>query len=189
MARPASPLWALAVMVCALPGCMLWSLPSSNKQSIRDSSTLPSVEPQLREMTGLVPIEFSQIKPGAYCEFSMVGPISPETPAVAESPVIAGRVVSVDASGVVLTDSVSIDRTARTRAKPAPFRKVPYLSRLYKNTGVGVETIPIPGEIRVPRTSIDRASSISPEQWPTIRDGGFVRVGIDFDFDSRTEPN
>lgn len=189
MARHASPHWALAVIVCALPGCTLWSLPSSSKQSIGNTATVPSVEPQIRVMTGLIPIEIDQIKPGQYCEFAIAGPVSPETPVTTRSPVIAGRVVSADGSGVVLTESVSIDRSARTAVRPSPFRKVPYLSRLYKNTGVGIETNSIPGEVRIPRTSIDQASTISPEQWPTIRDGGFVRVGIDFDFDNRTEPN
>lgn len=189
MAPRASVFVLLAVLLHALPGCALWSLPTLNKQSIGDTSFQPSLEPRMRVITGLVPVELDQIQPGEYCEFAITGPISLEKPMVTESPVIAGRVVSTDASNFVLSDSVSIDRTARTIAKPAPFRKVPYLSRLYKNTGVGVETMAIPGEVRIPRKSIAQASTISPEQWPTVRDGGMVRVGIDFDFDGPAIPN
>jgi len=178
----------ILVLAVVLPGCAIWSLPTADRPPVRESNSLPLPEPQLRVMTGRVPIELEQITPGQYCEFAMSAPPSGDGAQVTHPRVIAGRVVSVDATDVVLTESVSIGRCLPATARKPRLNKVPYVNRLFKTTGIGFETVPIPGELRIPRSSIKDVSSISPQQWPTIRDGEFERIGVDFDFDILVPP-
>lgn len=187
MSACASRLLLLAFVLQSLAGCALWSLPSMKQPSIADNSGQHSPPPQMKVMTGLLPIGLDQIQPGQYCEFTINGPIAPDTASVALLPVIAGRVVSMDSSDVVLAESVAIDRSAPATHHASQLNKVPYISRLFKSTGIRSNTTQIPGELRLARSSIQHASSIPADQWDTVRDGGFIRIGIDFDVQAESD--
>lgn len=162
-----APLW---VVICSLAGCMMTRLEP-------ELVMLPSPEP-------VVPVVWSQVASGDFCELEAS---VPEIESAVMTPYntskIAGRVVSIDENSIVLADAVSMERRDTHAHNSGKFSKVPYANRLFKNTGVLVSPVPIPGEITLPKNSLKSLSKIGPEAWPDYRREGFARIGIDFDFD------
>ena len=96
----------------------------------------------------------------------------------------AGTVKSNDGNGnrLVLQDVVMINE-ARSQTGVPVISKVPYVSRLFKNTGVGRQGISIPGEVALERSGILYACQLTDDKFKTIRqNGGEERIGVDFDF-------
>ena len=153
--------WAfLLTVICSLAGCMMTRLEP-------EMVMRPSPEP-------VVPVAWSQVASGDFCELEA---------SIPEISKIAGRVVSIDENSIVMADAVSMERRDTHAHNSGKFSKVPYANRLFKNTGVLVSPVPIPGEITLPKNSLKSLSKISPEAWPDYRREGFARIGIDFDFD------
>jgi hypothetical protein len=170
-----------AIFACGLSGCALWT----SAPLATTSSAEPPVQIVLHEFRPHVhSIELNQLTPGQYCELITAVP-SDDLRQSAEPEVtkIAGLVTSVDDSSITLTEAISIDLRQVTRQRTPVMQKVPYVSRLLKNTGILIPPTPIPGELRVLRTSIRGASRIDSAGWPGIRRGEFERIGIDFDME------
>jgi hypothetical protein len=93
----------------------------------------------------------------------------------------AGTVVSVDAHQIILKDAVQIIEHRATQATPI-VSKVPYVSRIFRNTGVAHQSRRIPESVTVPRTRIAAAYELSPSGMESLR---MLRqsdeIGIDFD--------
>ena len=101
---------------------------------------------------------------------------------------IAGRIVSVDDDSIVLEDVVVIDEPS-ARATGTPIvNKVPYVSRLFKNSGTWVEPKSIPGQVNVSLRGVQQVESIAAANWPSVRQTGSQRIGVDFDFSIPTQP-
>jgi hypothetical protein len=103
---------------------------------------------------------------------------------------VAGTVVSVDDQRIVLCDAITITQSARMTGTPI-VSKVPYFSRLFKNSGIAHESVPIPGEISIPRSEILLAGELSSSGAEMLNQAQqFERIGIDFDFSNgRTQPS
>ncbi len=100
---------------------------------------------------------------------------------------VAGRVVSVDDNSIVLADAVAIDGpSAITVGMPTGGMPtggtIPFTSRMFKNSGILVQRVSIPGEVHIELRNVKVIESIDAAVWPSIRPAHFERIGIDFDF-------
>jgi len=170
-----------AIFACGLSGCALWT----SAPLATTSSAEPPVQVVLHEFRPHVhAIEWNQLTPGQYCELiTSVPPDDVRQSAGPEVTKIAGLVTAVDETSVTLTEAISIDLRQLAHHRAPMIQRVPYVSRLFKNTGILIPPTPIPGELRVLRTSIRGASRIDSAGWPGIRRGEFERIGIDFDME------
>ena len=101
----------------------------------------------------------------------------------------AGTVKANDGERLVLQDVVMINEVRSQTGVPI-VNKVPYFSRLFKNTGVARrQGISIPGEVALERSKILNACELSDDNFKTIRqNGGYERIGVDFDFNVADSP-
>lgn len=94
-----------------------------------------------------------------------------------------GTVESVDGQNVVLKDAIQIIEGRNTQAVPI-VSKVPYFSRLFRNTGVSRESFRMPDDVVVPRDRIARAFELSASGAETlILLQQVERIGVDFEVD------
>lgn len=172
----------VVLLSCSLSGCTIWSLPpTTSKVEDHASEASAPLQPVMNSV-GLTSTDVGQLQRDQYCELIMSSPAASSETGT-EQAVIAGRVLAVDETHLVLTDAIRIHREPIQVYRQSGLMKVPYLSRLVaKTTSASVPPVSIPGEVRVPRSSIQNAATISPEIWPSFRRDGIMRIGIDFDF-------
>jgi hypothetical protein len=167
------PLVLVAVLfMCSQSGCAMLLFPIRSEQSALD----------LRQGTPVPgPDNLHGLEPGKHGEL-LVSSLPSEDPSGNRRTTIAGQIVAVSENEIVLTDCIRFEEQVQP-AHERPFSRVPYLNRLYKVTGVEYKSNPVPGEVRIPKSSILAATVISETNWPAYREGPhFERVGIDFDF-------
>lgn len=92
---------------------------------------------------------------------------------------IAGTVKEISDDRVVLQDVVMIKQVRSQQAVPV-VSKVPYLSRLFKNTGVGREVTAVPGEVTIELSEILHAKELTDSGFAEVREFGVERIGVDF---------
>ncbi len=86
-----------------------------------------------------------------------------------------GTIDAIDADNIVLKDASLVTIAKVVRATPIVSR-VPYFSRMFKNTSRAKETHPLPHGVTVPRSKVIVALGTGSE---------FVeRIGVDFDFNA-----
>lgn len=86
-----------------------------------------------------------------------------------------GTIDSVDADNIVLKDASLVTNATVQRGTPIVSR-VPYISRMFKNTSIARDVQPLPHGVTVPRSKIIVA--LRPETQ-------FVeRIGVDFDYNA-----
>jgi hypothetical protein len=86
-----------------------------------------------------------------------------------------GTIDAIDADNIVLKDASLVTRAKVVRGTPIMSR-VPYFSRMFKNTFAAKETHPLPHGVTVPRSKVIVALGASSE----IRE----RIGVDFDYNA-----
>ena len=86
-----------------------------------------------------------------------------------------GTIDAIDADNIVLKDASLVTRAKVVRGTPIMSR-VPYFSRMFKNTSIGQETHPLPHGVTVPLSKVIVALGASSE----IKE----RMGIDFDYNA-----
>ncbi|MFO0999735.1 MAG: hypothetical protein U0936_05315 [Planctomycetaceae bacterium] len=86
-----------------------------------------------------------------------------------------GTVDAIDADNIVLKDASLVTRARVVRGTPI-LSRVPYVSRMFKNTSEAKETHPLPHGVTIPRAKIMVA----------LEAGGEIveRIGVDFDFNA-----
>lgn len=89
-----------------------------------------------------------------------------------------GTIDAIDADKIVLKDASLVTSAKVVRATPIMSR-VPYFSRMFKNTCTAMETHPLPHGVTIPRSKVIVALGASSE----IKE----RIGVDFDFDADTK--
>ncbi|MBS0206797.1 MAG: hypothetical protein JSS49_28315 [Planctomycetes bacterium] len=161
--------WPFALaLIWSLSGCLI--------------ANLGPTEP-LRMVSSVTPTAWDRVQTGEYCEIQA---LLPAADAGVNSPHptgrIAGRVASIDETTIVLADAVRFHPQEFHSHDTGMVSKLPYLNRLFKNSGVRVDAVPLPGEIRIPKVAVRGLSVIDPESWPSYRQDGFERIGLDFDF-------
>jgi len=88
-----------------------------------------------------------------------------------------GTIDEIDADNIVLKDASLVTRAKVVRGTPIMSR-VPYFSRMFKNTSIGQETHPLPHGVTVPLSKVIVALGASSE----IKE----RMGVDFDYNADT---
>lgn len=175
----------LVLLLGVISGCAVWRLPDSQlSEAMSETDGAPPPERLVQFSSFPAVIDVEDLKVGEYCEMQIPSPpaeLGPQQPT--DSTKLAGRVASISESTVVLVDVISVDdRIVRMNVAPT-MNKIPYVSRLFKNTGVLVSPVKIPGELAIPRSSIHLLVRIDANTWPQYQQSGFQRIGIDFDFD------
>lgn len=144
------------LMLCLLTGCAMFPQEASPPQPIPHVSA--------SELRSLVP--------GQWCRVQLDAVRQNGSESRTEH---IGLVQSADGESVTLTEVTTRGRNTST----SPLRRVPYLSRLVKNSGVGAEDNPNP--VTIPREQMETIDPISPAEAAELKQP-FERIGIDFDF-------
>lgn len=183
MLRHQSLLLLAAFAVVWQSGCVIGTPPVATIQAQQDQSQEAPVLPATPALMAMVPGDVSQITIGQYAKLWISEPDGARPP-TGEPRSIAGRVLEMNADEVVLSDGVSFEEPVVKHRQPL-LQKVPYFGRLFKTTGVGVTPTPIPGEVRLVKSSVLGACPIPDSEWNSFRQQPhFARIGVDFDFNS-----
>ena len=89
-----------------------------------------------------------------------------------------GTIDAIDADNIVLKDASLVTRAKVVRGTPIMSR-VPYFSRMFKNTFAAKETHPLPHGVTVPRSKVIVVLGADSEFTE--------RIGVDFDFNADTK--
>jgi len=89
-----------------------------------------------------------------------------------------GTIEAIDADRIVLKDASIVTRSRVERGTPI-MNRVPYVSRMFKNTSTAKETHPLPHGVTVPRSKVIVALGADSEFTE--------RIGVDFDFNADTK--
>lgn len=144
------------IVLCLLTGCTLFPREASQPQSIRQVSS--------DELRSLIP--------GQWCRVQLDVIRQNGNESRTEH---IGLVQSADGESVTLTEVTTRGRNTST----SPLRRVPYLSRLVKNTAVGAEDNPNP--VTIPFEKMETIDAISPEEAAELKQPAAERSAIDFD--------
>jgi hypothetical protein len=88
-----------------------------------------------------------------------------------------GTIDAIDTDNIVLKDASLVTRAKVVRGTPV-LSRVPYFSRMFKNTSIGQETHPLPHGVTIPRSKVIVALGANSE----IKE----RMGVDFDYNADT---
>jgi len=99
---------------------------------------------------------------------------------------VAGTIVSVDEDVLVLKNAVKLTE-GRTMTGTPIASKIPYVSRLFKNSGVGRTTISIPGEVSIVRTKIQGIGNLTADDLAGLHQtSDSMKMGVDFDYQAES---
>jgi hypothetical protein len=182
----------IAALTTCVAGCSLVQ-PAAQSVSNADYRPQPGGQPEMtfdvilfNEQGPLPKIDPQDLQPGQHVRL-----ITGETPSCDDRDIhaevlmfsrsFAGTVKANDSERLVLQDVVLINE-ARQTGVPVVSR-VPYFSRLFKNTSVARPGVSIPGEVALERSKILHACQLTDDSFKNIRqNGGYERIGVDFDF-------
>ena len=183
--------FGLVVLITCSSGCSLFQplahqdaqsndRPQSTRADVNRLETSPFDE-QDEQRT----LETDQLKPGQHVQLITGENLSgshPDPTSAGTALLIAGTVKSIDGGRVVLHHAAVLDSDSTVRGATV-INKLPYISRVVKNTGAFLRGTPIPGEVTIERSEILRASEITEEWLQSIRNssGDFERIAVDFD--------
>ncbi|MDB5344139.1 MAG: hypothetical protein JWP89_2516 [Schlesneria sp.] len=183
MLRHPSLLVLAAFAVFGQSGCAVWMLPAGKVPVQQDEPQELTASQAMSPVMTMVPGDIDQIGIGQYAKIWTSAPIDSTGPNT-EPRIVAGRVLAMNGGEVVLSECVGFERPNYKIRQPL-LQTVPYYGRLFKRTGVGVMPTPIPGELRLVKSSVLGACSIPDSEWDSFRQQRqFERIGVDFDFNS-----
>ena len=128
------------------------------------------------------PLQVSEVQVGQHVQLVTASQTNRELNGTSTScSGVAGTIVSVDDQRILLRDAVKILQGSRMTGTPI-VNKVPYFSRLFKNSGSARESVAIPGEVSIARSEILLAGELSNSGVETLNQvQQFERIGIDFE--------
>lgn len=177
----------LVLAACAAfgqPGCAVWMLPGGEAQVRQDEPHELTAAQAMSPVMTMVPVDIDQIGVGQYTKVWTSARIASTGPST-ETRFVAGRVLAINGDEIVLSECVGFERPIYKIRQPL-LQKVPYYGRLFKVTGVGVTPRPIPGEVRMLKSSVLGACPIPDSEWESFREQPqFERIGVDFDFNNQ----
>lgn len=131
--------------------------------------------------TSVPTLDPKQLKVGQHIQILTGGvPVTDFPEFIALPTKVAGTVKVISNGRVVLQDVVMINDRRTQQAVPI-VSKVPYVSRLFKNTGVGREVASVPGEVAIELSEILHAKALTDAEFEDIQKYGVERIGVDFD--------
>lgn len=173
-----------ALCLCGgMAGCasMISTLPIVGKQATADE--VANVDFEFAVPPRITPSELAALPPGAKVTlFHSAGNSFSR---------VTGEVLHAGPTGVAM---MNVTRQAQTSTGTSILHKVPYIGRLYKNTGVGQERLPVHW-VPIDRISTAQLLAPPPEGYvapqlalDTTSGVEFERIGIDFDFNVEDVP-
>lgn len=134
------------------------------------------------------PSEIPEVKPGQHvCVFTRSTVFRTPTAVRHSIEQIAGTIISVDENVLVLNNAVKLTE-GRTATGTPVVSKLPYVSRLFKNSGMGRDAIAIPGEVSISRSEIQVIDALSSEDLAALQQhADSARIGVDFDVSSNVQ--
>jgi len=195
----------VAVALLAITGLTGCSITSSTRVVAEEAP----IEPPVHQIVHRLGVngdvdqgDSHQVEPGTYWrlrikdvdstnDLASEGTNAPKNPRIDKPQAsIAGLVVSVTENKIVLKDAISISATTTHEVgipATSKHKRFPAFSpRLFKQSGIGYKTIPIPGEVTVECDTISHYEPVDGTHWNRIQQSGqwFERIGIDFDFNA-----
>ena len=193
----------IVLVLACLEGCSMLSPAARISEVEHPAPPVQQLAVRVDQAGNRLPIDYSQLQPGSYYKLETI-PNEPgsvneskianghsDKPSRTSTRTIAGRIVSVDETCIVLADAISISNTPGKPATVPMTTKVlayafygPLAPRMWKVSGTGRETVVIPGEVTVERSAIRDLQSVDGTNWAYFQNGGqwYERIGIDFDF-------
>jgi hypothetical protein len=146
----------------------------------------------LREIEGhfqqlnFSPALIAKLKPGQHVCLLTHSTVSRTPTSVRRSmEQVAGTIVSVDENVLVLNNAVKLTE-GRMTGTPI-VSKIPYISRLFKNSGVGREVISIPGEVSIVRSEIQGIGNLTADDLAGLQQtSDSMKMGVDFDYQAES---
>jgi hypothetical protein len=165
----------LTVAVGGQSGCAILMFPMKPDPSTQAVSEVPYSPPSI----AMAPADLSKIEPGNYAQFYLPR-MSSEHEGKPNLKWIGGRVIAIDAEDIVLTECVVPSNLSTTSPKTI-LERVPYYNRYFKKTGWGTYPTSIPGELRIPKSSIVLATPIPNSEWQSFLQPHFERIEFDYE--------
>ena len=159
----------LVIAGIATNGCMI----------VAPGATLHQLHRILPISTEVTPTDVAALKPGSQVL------IRCETPNTLKE--FQGTVLPASPNGVALMNCI---KSGRMETRTSKVLRVPYVNRLFKNTGVGRESIPVQWVSIREMTSASEISSPPPDYVApqldinTNDEPFFERIDVDFDFNA-----
>ncbi len=138
------------------------------------------------QQSGFTPGLIAELKPGQHVCLLTHSTISRTPNSVRRSIAqVAGTIVSVDEDALVLNNAVKLTE-GRMMGTPI-VSKIPYISRLFKNSGTGREAISIPGEVSIVRSEIQGIGNLTADDLAGLHQtSDSMKMGVDFDYQAET---
>ena len=171
------------VLLATASGCSVFLSQSLNV--VEDSQTPPlepfPIAPHLFSPDGeFSSVDVSELQTGQKVQvLAGTQPGSAEEWTVSDD-ILAGVVQEVSDSNLVLKDVTQVTY-AVSQQNSAMLMKIPYVSRLFKNTAIGTMATHVPGTVTLPHSEILAASVLTDEAYRSLSNGEPPRLGIDFD--------
>ena len=178
MWRHVGGLSLLAFLASSCSGCSLVQPPdsavSTKERPLLGGQPVATLDVFLVNEQGRLPkIDPKELKPGQHVQLltgeNLSGDFLDEVEMCTRS--FAGTVKANDGDRLVLQDFVMIHE-ARSQTGVPVLSKVPYVSRLFKSTGVGRKGVSIPGEVALERSKILHACELTDDNFKAIRQNG-----------------
>lgn len=137
------------------------------------------------QQSGFTPGLIAELKPGQHVCLLTHSTVSRTPNSVRRSiEQVAGTIVSVDEDALVLNNAVKLTE-GRTMTGTPIVSKLPYVSRLFKNSGVGREAISIPGEVSIVRSKIQGIGNLTADDLAGLhKTSDSMKMGVDFDYNA-----
>ena len=171
------------VLLATASGCSVFSSQSLNV--VEDPQVEPMepfpIAPHLFSLNGeFSSVDVAELKPGQ--KVQVLTKIYPNSPSqlVFSDDIIAGVVHNVSDSHLVLSNVVQVTY-AVSQDTGTMLSRIPYVSRLFKNTAMGATATHIPGAVTLPRSDVVAASVLTDQAYQSLSNGEPPRIGIDFD--------
>ena len=134
------------------------------------------------QQSGFTPGLIAKLKPGQHVCLLTHSTVSRTPNSVRHSiEQVAGTIVSVDEDALVLNNAVKLTE-GRMMGTPIVSR-LPYVSRLFKNSGTGREAISIPGEVSIVRSEIQGLANLTADDLAGLHQtSDSMKMGVDFDY-------
>lgn len=194
--------WYYLLPIACFSGCAMMSPAQHASTAELDALSIQQFSHRMDFEGKRAPIDFNQFQPGGFCKVESISDggragdsnalrNNPQPVSRNQSRVVAGRIVAIDDDQIVLADAISISANAGPATGMPISTKMlmyatygPFASRMFKNSGVGHRTIPIPGEVKIDRASVRELQPVDGTNWDYVQQSGqwFERIGIDFDF-------
>lgn len=171
------------ILVVTISGCGVFSPQLLNAVS---DHRVPPVEalhiaPHLFSPDGeFSSIDVSKLMPGQKVQILPGTPPGKKEHWVDTGDIIAGVVHEISETHLVLSDVVKVTYGV-SHDTGTMLSRVPYVSRLFRNTAIGIATTHVPGTVTLPRAEVRASSVLTDEAYRSLSNGKRPRIGVDFD--------